>query len=155
MEFRYRNAKGEESVQQLKDGWTEEGKYLKGYSLTEQGPRTFLIFRVLDYLNGSEELLREPFQQPPEKPTLEVPTEVHFTGFPAAQKARLEALASAAGMTVVKSVTLGLTYLCTGPNASAPKIATARARSRYILSEPDLKALLATGVLPDCDREFL
>lgn len=54
MEFRYINAKGEVSIQRLKDGWKESGSYIEGYSLTDQGPRTFLIYRVTEYLNEAQ-----------------------------------------------------------------------------------------------------
>lgn len=51
--------------------------------------------------------------------------EILFTGFPKAQRQELEELAELRDWTVVKSVTVGLTYLCTGPNAGPTKIAEA------------------------------
>lgn len=155
MEFRYTNAKGEDSTHLLNEGWVEIGKYLEGYSLTAQGPRTFLIYRVTEYLNGSDRLLRDPFQNPPEKVSKQAATEILFTGFPAVQRARLEQIASAAGMKVVKSVTKSMCYLCAGPNAGPTKTQAARERGLFILTEPDLKALLETGELPDCAPDFL
>lgn len=155
MEFRYRNGNGEESLQQLKDGWEEIGKYIKGYSLTDNGPRTFLICRVVDYMNGSEKLLRDPFQNPPEKSTREAAAEILFTGFPAVQRARLEQISGDAGMKVVKSITNKLSYLCAGPNAGPTKVHAARERGLFILSEPDLKIMIETGELPDCEPYFL
>jgi hypothetical protein len=53
------------------------------------------------------------------------PVEILFTGFPKAQRQELEDLAELRNWKVVKSVTVGLTYLCTGPNAGPAKIAQA------------------------------
>lgn len=50
------------------------------------------------------------------------PVEILFTGFPKAQRQELEDLADLRGWKVVQSVTVGLTYLCTGPNAGPAKI---------------------------------
>lgn len=75
IEFRYTNAQGEASTHRLNDEWEESGKYLTGYSLTEKGPRTFLIYRVTEYLNGSERLLHNPFQAAPEKVTKQAATD--------------------------------------------------------------------------------
>jgi BRCT domain type II-containing protein len=72
-----------------------------------------------------------------------------FTGFPAAQRAHLEALSDAGGLRVVKTVTQGLVFLCTGPNAGPSKVARARAQHVYIVREPELHGLLQTGELPD------
>lgn len=155
MEFRYINAKGEASTQRLKDGWKESGKYIDGYSLTDQGPRSFLIYRVTEYLNGSERLLRDPFQAAPEKVTKQSATEILFTGFLKAERAQLEQTARDAGMKVVKSVTKGLRHLCVGANAGPSKVEPALERGLFILTATDLMTLIETGELPDCAPDFL
>ena len=155
IEFRYTNAQGEASTHRLNEGWEESGKYLKGYSLTEQGPRTFLIYRVTEYLNGSARLLRDPFQTAPEKVTKQAATEILFTGFLKAERAHLEQTAREAGMRVVKTVTNGLVYLCAGPNAGPTKVHPARERGLFILTAADLSALIETGQLPECAPDFL
>lgn len=155
IEFRYTNAQGEASTHRLNDGWEESGRYLKGYSLTEQGPRTFLIYRVTEYLNGSAHLLCNPFQAAPEKVTKQAATEILFTGFLKAERAQLEQTARDAGMRVVKSVTNGLVYLCAGSNAGPEKVEPAQARGLFILTAADLRVLIETGELPDCAPDFL
>ena len=155
MEFRYTNAKSEDSTHLLNEGWVEIGKYLKGYSLTDLAPRTFLIYRVTAYLNGSECLLRNPFQAAPEKVTKHAATEILFTGFLKAERALLEQMAHEAGMMVVKSVTNGLVYLCAGPNAGPAKVQPARERGLFILTAADLSVLIETGELPECEPDFL
>lgn len=156
IEFRYTNAQGKASTHRLNDEWEESGKYLTGYSLTEKGPRTFLIYRVTEYLNGSEGLLHDPFQAAPEKVTKQAAPEILFSAFPTAQRRALEAYAANVGMKVVKTMTEGLTYLCVGSiKENNKKPGEARRRGVFILSEAGLKALVETGELPDGGSDFL
>lgn len=154
MRFIYQNLKGEVSEQVLTK-WVEDGKYIKGYSETDGAVRTFLIFRIQEYLDGSESLLQSPFQLPPEKPGAEKKIEILFTGFPSVQRTHLETLASNAGMKVVKTPTNGLTYLVVGPNAGPTKVSAARAMGVFILSEPNFKEMLSSGELPDSEPDFI
>lgn len=68
--------------------------------------------------------------------------EILFTGFPAAKRAELEALAAGAGMRVVKSVTMDLMYLCTGPNAGPSKIDKANEVGAALIDEAQFLSLI-------------
>ena len=154
LHFAYMDGDGLLTKRALKS-WVEEGHYLRGYDLTVAGPRTFRKDRIVDYFDGSDAFLSSPIGiQPPRlhkgpgKPPDERP-QIVFTGFAAAQRAHLEKLSDAAGLSVVKSVTVGLVFLCAGPNAGPKKIEKARRQHVYIVREPELMALLETGELPD------
>ena len=154
MEFLYRNAKGEAKRHRLAKGWKEQGQYIVGYSETDNDLRTFLIWRVVTYYDGSESLLVNPSMAPPLK-QVDTRSEILFTGFPAAQRRSLEQFASESGMKVVQSVTNGLTYLCVGPTAGPKKVDAARERGLIILSTPMLYQLVETGEIPDHEPDFL
>lgn len=134
--------------------WEEFPKYLVGVDLADHRVKTFRKDRVLEYLDGAAARLSEPFPEPAvfesdiARPIDQRP-HVIFTGFAKVQRASLEARAEVAGMRVCKTVTLACMYLVAGPNAGPAKVADARAKSSYILSEPQFLALLGTGVLPD------
>lgn len=68
--------------------------------------------------------------------------EILFTGFTRSQRQDLEEMAEAAGMIVRKSVTKGLTYLCTGPNAGPAKLAQAADAGASIIDHDDFVDLL-------------
>lgn len=154
LRFAYVNSNGELSKRALKD-WSEEGHYLKGYDLTVSGVRTFRKDRIVEYFDGAEAFLASPvgvspprLAKGPRQPRDERP-QILFTGFAAAQRAHLERLSDEAGLSVVKSVTVGLVFLCAGPNAGPKKVEQARRQLVYIVREPELMALLETGELPD------
>lgn len=155
LEFVYRNGRGDIKTHKLAQGWKEAGKYLSGHSEEDGAWRTFLIFRVVEYLAGSAELLKNSHQAPPEKLVKESRSEILFTGFLAADRSRLEEFAEASGMKVVKTVTAKLLYLCAGANAGPKKVEAARERGLYILSEADLQKLIETGELPDAESDSL
>lgn len=71
--------------------------------------------------------------------------EICFTGFNKADKARLEADATGAGMLVRKTVTKGLTHLCTGPNAGQSKISQAIEYGAELIEEQEFYILLASS----------
>ncbi|MFG5777703.1 hypothetical protein ACFIQF_11575 [Comamonas sp. J-3] len=153
LEFLYTNSAGESKARTL-DNWAEEGHYIVGNDITVKGaPRTFRKDRITQYLNGCEALLKAPFQAPPPKPDKAAPEaskpQILFTGFGAAHRAELEALCTAAGLAVVKTVTQKLVFMCGGPNAGPSKVSKARMQGCYIVGEADLPMLLEFGVLPD------
>jgi NAD-dependent DNA ligase len=71
-----------------------------------------------------------------------------FTGFKAADRARLEKLAEKKRIYIRKSVCHFLTFLVTGNNAGLTKIADAKLEGATILSEADFLRLIDTGELP-------
>ncbi|MDE1716267.1 hypothetical protein PWG14_27760 [Chromobacterium amazonense] len=142
----YRNQTGQEKEHTLSQ-WKESGKYLIGWSLQDEGVRTFRKDRVLQYLDGSDLLLNEPIPEPPAKPG-QAPT-ILFTGFSAVKRDELEALAATSGMKVVKTPTLKLSYLCCGPNAGPTKIEKARQAGAWLMDDIGLRNLILTGELQD------
>lgn len=157
--FLYHNAKGETKRYEVAN-WVETGYYIEGFSLSAQAVRTFRKDRVLEYLNGGAELLADPHPSaPPKIARSRAPAhdpgvpQILFTGFGKAHRAHFEQLAASAGLRVTKTVTQALTFLCTGPNAGPKKVAQAKEKNVYILTEQQLLELLATGELPDacCD----
>jgi NAD-dependent DNA ligase len=79
------------------------------------------------------------------KPKKEKLTQVCFTGFTAVEKAELSALAHAANLEVVGSVTKNLAFLCAGENAGPAKLEKAREQGNHILSKQQFLHLLDTG----------
>lgn len=134
--------------------WDESAKYIKGVDLYDHRVKTFRKDRVRDYLDGAEARLNDPRPDPAvfrsdRDRAPELRPHILFTGFARVQRASLEARAEAAGMRVCKTVTLSCMYLVAGPNAGPTKVADARSKAAYILSEPQFHALLLTGELPD------
>jgi hypothetical protein len=148
----YKNASGVVKAHSLK-AWAERGHYITGFSEEDGGPRTFLKFRVLEYLDGSEAALAQPYMPPPPSPAPRAAPDsrpqILFTGFAQVRRAQLEAQASEAGMKVVKTVTNGLALLCCGPNAGPKKLHDAQARGSITLSEATFRRLCETGEVPD------
>ena len=79
------------------------------------------------------------------KPRKEKLTQVCFTGFSAAEKSELTALAQAANLEVVGSVTRNLAFLCVGENAGPDKLEKAREQGNQILTREQFLHLLETG----------
>lgn len=152
LRFLYRTPGGEVTQRHL-ERWAEVGHYVEGFDVSAQQFRTFRKDRVLEYLDGAQARLREPHSSPPPRARTGAPPDARpqilFTGFAAVQRAHLESLADAGGLKVVKTVTQGLSFLCSGPNAGPAKVAKSRTQGVYIVREPELHALLATGELPD------
>lgn len=152
LRFMYRNAKGQPSEPSLVD-WVESGKYIDGFNQVKKREQTYLKYRVVEYLDGCESALVEPFVEPPPKLGGEKPIEIVFSGFDRkVKRPALEKVAAEKGMTVRKSVTNNLDYLCYGKNDGRhnKKVSTARSRDGvYLLSETEFYALLDSGVIPD------
>ena len=79
------------------------------------------------------------------KPRKEKLTQVCFTGFSAADKVNLVALAQAANLGIVGSVTKNLAFLCAGENAGPAKLEKAQEQGNHILSKEQFLHLLETG----------
>jgi hypothetical protein len=156
MRFVYQKPGEPEREFALKLGWRESGKYLHGIDASDDTLKTFLKHRVLRYIGGVESRLSDPFPSPPPKPEPRGPSgpEILFTGFASLQRASLEAKTRKGGFVVVNSVTKGLAYLCAGPNAGPAKVAKSREANVFILTEPQLHIMLATGELPDEDDRY-
>lgn len=156
LHFLYRNAHGVEKTHRVIK-WSEDGRYIQGFSETDGAFRTFLKFRVVRYLDGSDGSLVDPHPTPPPKPSNAVPVDdrpqIVFTGFPAVQRADLERRADQAGMRVVKSVTQNLTLICGGPNAGPSKLAKARSQGVITLRQDEFLLLCETGEIPDAEEE--
>lgn len=75
-------------------------------------------------------------------------TSVLFTGFKAADRARLERVAVEHQFLVQKTVARFLNYLVAGPTAGPGKLRDARAEGALILDEQKFLRLLETGELP-------
>lgn len=78
----------------------------------------------------------------------EYPPRILFTGFKAAHRKELEAMASTKKLEVCKSICHGVILLVTGANAGPAKIKDAQERGISIINEPQFLTLIATGELP-------
>lgn len=79
------------------------------------------------------------------KPRKEKLTQICFTGFSATEKVELTALAQAAKLEVVSSVTKGLAFLCAGENAGPAKLQKANDQGNHVMSKEQFFHLLNTG----------
>jgi hypothetical protein len=152
LRMRYRNASGSVKEHTLR-AWSERGHYITGFSEEDGGLRTFLKFRVLAYLDGSEAVLAQPHMPPPPPPSPKASPDsrpqILFTGFAQALRENLEEQAAQAGMKVVKTVTTQLAVLCCGPNAGPTKMHDAQQRGSITLSEAEFRRLCETGEIPE------
>lgn len=150
---------------------SESEDYIQGICLMDDAFRTFRKDRILENLQDEDQLQsRLEHWQAPDKAD-EVSSqlrlsgkgtvasrrsnkpndalEVCFTGFKAADKDRLTAIANDARMTVRTSVTTALDFLCCGYNAGPKKIDKARHQGVVTLSEEQFVALVETGEMPE------
>ena len=152
LHFDYRKADGSESMRRVTE-WSEQGHYVVGFDELAKQIRTFRKDRITRYHDGCEGLLMHPKDEPPPRIVRSAPADqrpqILFTGFTAALRADLEQQCNAAGLRVMKTVSLTLTFLCAGPNAGPAKVAKARLKGAYVLSADDLPEFLETGELPD------
>ncbi len=152
LQFDYRKADGSESTRRL-DEWSEQGHYVVGFDDLAKQVRTFRKDRIVRYHDGCDALLKHPQDEPPPRIVRAAPNDLRpqilFTGFTAALRAELEQQCEAAGLRVMKSVSLSLTFVCAGPNAGPAKVAKARMQGAYVLDAEALPSFLETGELPD------
>lgn len=154
LHFAYRDGDGVLSKRAL-SSWVEEGHYLRGFDATVGQLRTFRKDRIAEYFDGAAAFLQSPLGVAPPRlragpaAARDDRPQIVFTGFGAVRRAELERQADAAGLRVVKGVTVALVFLCAGPNAGPAKLAQARRQGVYIVREAALADFLETGELPD------
>lgn len=73
---------------------------------------------------------------------------VCFTGFTAADRDALAALATDARLSVVASVNKSLAFLCAGDNAGPAKLAKAKEQGIAVLTRAEFVNFLETGEIP-------
>lgn len=151
LSFIYEDAEGNISRRNIVN-WQEDDAYFEGFCLDRHEGRTFKKERVLSYLDDSDRLLKSPY---PVGIHIEktkqrmVSAEILFTGFSKDERANLEDLARLNGLTVCKSATVGLNYICTGKNAGPAKLAQALASGAIELSVDEFYQLVETGEIPN------
>lgn len=110
--------------------------------------RTFKKSRVNRYLDGSESLLNTPHATEPKTEKPPAGLEILFTGFVAARRKELETIAKTTdGLTLVKTPTEHLRFICCGYNAGPSKVRAAIERGAWVLTEEDFLRLVETGEL--------
>lgn len=152
LHFIYKDAAGE-TKDFLLSRWKENSRYIQGRLEGETFPRTFRKDRIVEILEGADQLLGDSAPPAPDpKPTAQPDQrpQILFTGFKAADRARLESVADAGGFRVMKTAGKTLAVLCIGYNAGPTKVEAAREAGAFILTEPELLQLIETGELP-CD----
>lgn len=150
IKFSYRDADGRESVRTLTN-WSENTRYLQGRGEGDSLPRTFRKDRVVEYLEGADQLLFDkapPAPEPAPRAQPDQRAQILFTGFKAAQRATLEAVAEQQGFRVMKTAGKTLAVLCIGDNAGPTKVEAARSAGAFIVTEPELHHLVETGEIP-------
>jgi hypothetical protein len=158
LSFHYCNASGREAVYTLRN-WREDGRYVIGWCEDLGKVCTFLKFRVISYLDGGAGQLADPHPTPPPPPapkaSPDARPQILFTGFPSVQRSDLERRADAAGCRVVKTVTLGLSLICGGPNAGPAKMSMARGQGVLTLRQDEFLRMCETGEVPDPDEDWM
>lgn len=150
LRFIYRDAHGVVAEWHL-TRWKENTRYIQGRNEQDTLPRTFRKDRVIEYLEGAEQLLGDlapPAPEPAPRNPTDTRPQILFSGFRQADRDRLEKLAEDKGMRVVKSATKQLAVFCGGYNAGTSKIEDARERGAFILTEEQLLHLIETGEVP-------
>lgn len=151
--FAYLNAAGE--VSQREAVVTALGSaYFIGHCSLRNAERTFRFDRVcypaVDLDTG--ESFAAPaelrarlrgFRGPPARPSPD--NEILFSGFAAARRAELEALAVAAGLLLRATPTVGLDLFVAGPNAGPSKRKKAEAAGARIFDEAEFIAFISEG----------
>lgn len=135
-----------------------DGIYIDGFCLTRKAVRTFRLDRIIGKVtseNTGEVLAPADWVAEFSDTTLLKTPESHnpgmalaygevlFTGFPAAERNRLECLAMSIGMAVRKSFTQNLDYLVVGSRAGAAKITQAELRSVKVIAQGEFEEMHA------------
>jgi NAD-dependent DNA ligase len=151
LSFSYKDSKGQVSERRL-TRWKENSVHIQGHSEGDTFYRTFRKDRVIEYFSSSEYL---KFDNAPLAPVIisidpaDVRGEILFTGFLAADRLKLEALAEKKGLRVVKTPTKALAFLCTGKTAGWTKVKAASEKGAFILTEAQLLEVFETGDVSD------
>lgn len=150
LRFIYQDAKGEVR-QWCLIRWTENSRYLQGRTESDSLPRTFRKDRVLDYLEGNDQLLFDlalPAPEPTPRAEPDSRPQILFTGFKAGERQSLECKAADHGFRVMKTPGRALAVLCIGYNAGPKKVEAAREAGAFIVTEEQFEHLLITGEVP-------
>jgi len=155
--FIYQSSRGEITFRVV-GGISEGDGYLQALDLVKGELRTFRMDRILERMdpasNEAEVMARlnhwksispEPMRRP--RPEVGALT-VCFTGFKAADKVALAALAETKGMFIRAGVSQDLNFLVGGYNAGPAKLERARFQGVIILNEMQFQLLLETGEIP-------
>jgi hypothetical protein len=150
LRFIYQDAKG--TVRQwCLIRWSENTRYIQGRTESDSLPRTFRKDRVLDYLEGNDQLLFDlapPAPEPTPRADPDSRPQILFTGFKAAERHALEEKSAGHGFRVMKTPGKSLAVLCIGYNAGPKKVEVAREAGAFIVTEEQLDHLLLTGEVP-------
>lgn len=147
IKFSYRDADGRESVRTLTH-WSENTRYLQGRGEGDTLPRTFRKDRVVEYLEGADQLLFDkapPAPEPAPKAAPDLRAQILFTGFKASERSVLESFAEQNGFRVMKTAGKSLAVLCIGGNAGPTKVDAARVAGAFVVTESELLHLVKTG----------
>lgn len=157
LRFSYVDAKGVKTRRALSK-WTESDAYIKGIQEEDGGFRTFRKAQIIETFSSADEYLACPLpgceidihrkSNVPRQEKKNNGPEIAFTGFPAALRKELETRADQTGMLVRKSVTVGLSFLCTGPNAGPKKVAAALGMGVVLMDQEAFRWMLETGEIP-------
>ncbi|HCI2469083.1 TPA: hypothetical protein NOT17_003818 [Pseudomonas aeruginosa] len=148
--FLYRDVTGVETTRSLVTG-RETSRYIQGRSATESLPKTYRKDRILQFLEGDHLLLgadAPPSPEPAPKSMPDMRPQILFTGFKAADKDRLGAVASEQGFRVMKTVGKSLSMICIGKNAGPTKVESAQGYGAFVLTEEQFFHLCRTGEVP-------
>lgn len=150
LRFSYQDAKGESREWTL-IRWSENTRYIQGRTADDSLPRTFRKDRIQAFLEGHEQLLFDhapPAPEPAPKADPDTRPHILFTGFKAADRARLETMAAENGFRVMKTVSKTMAVLCIGYNAGPTKVEDAREKGAFIVDQEQLQHLIETGEVP-------
>ncbi|HBO2545186.1 hypothetical protein LJG15_06765 [Pseudomonas aeruginosa] len=148
--FLYRDVTGVETTRSLVT-WRETSRYIQGRSATESLPKTYRKDRILQFFEGDHLLLgadAPPSPEPAPKAMPDMRPQILFTGFKAADKDRLGAVASEQGFRVMKTVGKSLSIICIGKNAGPTKVESAQGYGAFVLTEEQFFNLCRTGEVP-------
>jgi len=124
---------------------SEKGDYSYGFCLAANHLKTFRTDRIIERLEDDSQCAERLayWQKNPDKiPASFTAPIIHFTGFKAADKARLTVLATEVSMKVCASATDYMDFLCCGYNASEKKIEKAAKNGAMIVTEDEFLALI-------------
>ncbi|QLA54357.1 BRCT domain-containing protein [Pseudomonas aeruginosa] len=145
--FLYRDVTGVETTRSLVT-WRETSRYIQGRSATESLPKTYRKDRILQFFEGDHLLLgadAPPSPEPTPKAMPDMRPQILFTGFKAADKDRLGAVASEQGFRVMKTVGKSISIICIGKNAGPTKVESAQGYGAFVLTEEQFFHLCRTG----------
>ncbi|QTL95563.1 hypothetical protein [Aeromonas jandaei] len=152
--FIYVNAKGKVERYHIVNAHVTD-HHIQGVSVSQRKFKTFRIDQIIEMFSSLSELdssILPEIEQPLHKHVKTIKNnslEIHFTGFSAKDKIRLEELANNSGMVVRHGVSTMLSFICCGKNAGPTKIKRAIEQGALAISEDQFTTLLETGEIPE------